>query len=107
MKLPIIVVFIFCGLNAGLADSPANDPCDDLKVRTEINYTTGDLNKGRLKVEVEGGMEPYYYVFFDKEGKPLTEDINYSFFNFSSKETIYCRIMDGNGCKKTVELIIK
>lgn len=105
MKLAVILAFLFYGSNAGLPEPPVKDSCENLKVGTEITHTTDD--KGRIDVKVEGGMQPYYYVFFDKKGKPLSEDIKYNFFYFSSNETIFCRILDGNGCKKTIEITIK
>jgi hypothetical protein len=107
MKLVIIIAFLFYGLNAGLPEPPAADPCENLKVKTEISYTPDKLNNGRIDVKVEGGIKPYYYVFFDKAGKPLSEEIRDNYFNFSSKGTIFCRIMDGNGCKETIEITIK
>jgi hypothetical protein len=107
MKLATIIVFLFYGLNAGLTEPPAADPCENLKVKTKINYISDELNTGRIDVKVEGGVKPYHYVFFDKKGKPLSEEIRYNYFNFSSKETIFCRIMDGNGCKETIEITIK
>lgn len=107
MKLAVIIAFLFYGLNAGLPEPPATDPCENLEVEKEITHTTDELNKGRIDIKVEGGIQPYYYVFFDKKGKPLSEDIKDNFFNFSSDEIIFCRIMDGNGCKKTIEINIK
>ena len=104
MKLAVILAFLFSGIDAHI---PSTDPCDNLKVTTEIKHTTDGLDNGSVEVKVEGGVEPYVYVFFNEKGKPLSFENKSNQISEIGAGTIYCSIIDSESCQQKVEITIK
>lgn len=83
------------------------DPCDNLKVTAEITHTTNGLDNGSVKVKVEGGVEPYIYVFFNQKGKPLSFENKSNKLSGVKSGKIFCTVIDKEGCQKKKEINIK
>lgn len=105
MKLAVILAFLFSGIDAHI---PITDPCDNLKVTTEITHTTDGLDNGEVEVKVEGGVGPYSYFFTNSKGYPKSFDLkNNSFKNVAQKEDLWVSVVDSKGCVVKIQIEVE
>lgn len=107
MKLAVILAFLFYGSNAGLPETPATDPCENLKVETEVKHTTDKLKNGEVELTVTGGTAPFKYVFFNEKGYPLSFDNDSNTLNNRGAGKFFCTVIDNEGCQKKIKIDIK
>jgi len=81
--------------------SPAPQDCSNLVITYSARVISDDVT---INVEARGGVEPYFYFFFDAKDNPLTWDVKKSNYIVSDKNTPkYIKVFDSKGCSQRIE----
>ena len=77
-----------------------NTDCQDIKVEFKI-LSKADGNE--VKIIPTGGKKPYRIIFFEPNGKLLSEDFKRQSFAGIPSGDYTCVIIDGRNCRKSVD----
>ena len=71
----------------------------------EINYTAKlTNNQVTIDIQAKGGVEPYFYFFFDKKNNPLTWDFKKHELIVEKDQTPkLLKVFDSKGCFKEID----
>jgi len=80
----------------------ALDNCNSL----EVSYTARKITPDKIEIvlRVQGGEEPYYYLFFDRRNKPLNWEFDRNSIEVSTNNIPHkMKVTDASGCLKVVQ----
>lgn len=103
--IPVLLLSITLGISPPDVKPVLNDECS----RLELSYSEQEVsNKDQIKIELQakGGSDPYYYIFLDSKGNPLTWEFKQNAIVVDkNKIPSYGKVVDSKGCTKTINLI--
>jgi len=100
LALVFLSVLFFDGRSTHENQSGGN--CHSLKV----SYAAVKLNAERIEISlsVKGGEEPYYYLFLDKNNKPLNWEFDKNLIQVDiTQAPAKMKVTDAAGCLKMIQ----
>jgi hypothetical protein len=99
------ILSLFLPQNEGIAQKIQE--CSEIIVSSSVTDTVNGLNNGKVTVTAKGGEGPYYYVFYYGSGHPVTSETKTNTVTSLKAGTIYCSVVDANGCTGQIKITIK
>ena len=97
-----VILLLFLTLLPGDKPTPPeSQDCSKLAITYNAQVIASSVT---INVQARGGVEPYYYFFFDSRDNPLTWDFKQS--NYTVKENNfpkYIKVLDSKGCIQRIE----
>jgi len=104
MRTLLVFVSLFLGFSSFQSSNELN--CDNITAEVVLKANSKN-NTTDVTVNVKSGKEPIYYVFYKPDGHLLSKSITDNFVKDIAKGNYFCSIVDGNGCKKRIDINIK
>jgi hypothetical protein len=99
-----VLLSLFCfGFNS---KPPKPLSCNSFKIELETKDSNG--SNGEITLKASGGNAPYKYVVYKKSsGHLLSEDFSQNKFTNLKADTYQVIVVDANGCKEQLEILLK
>ena len=97
----VILLLFFTLLRGDEPASPAVQDCSNLVITYSARVISSDVT---INVQATGGVEPYFYFFFDSNNNPLTWDFKKSNYIVNANNSPkYIKVFDSKGCSQRIE----
>lgn len=97
-----VILLLFLTLLPGVEPAPPGpQDCSTLAITYSTQVIANDIT---INVQARGGIEPYFYFFFDSNNNPLTWDFKKSNYTVNdNKSPKYIKVFDSKGCSQQIE----
>jgi hypothetical protein len=97
-----VILLLFLTLLPGVKPMPPeSQDCSNLTITYNTQVLAGNAT---INVQATGGVEPYYYFFFDSKGNPLTWEFKTSSYNVKDNNfPKFIQVLDAKSCKQRIE----
>jgi hypothetical protein len=114
MSVPVPKVLLFGGIllmfiNGRSSTDERSDVknCSSLKLSFESTASKISQTRFDIKLHASGGEPPYYYIFLDTKGIPVSSDNSKKDFENLEAGSYRTILVDSEDCKKELYLEIK
>jgi hypothetical protein len=87
---------------------PSNEGFSETDCQMKSSVDITKLPGGAsVEIKTDGGVAPYYYIFYKESGHLLSEDFKSNSLSNLQEGKYFCTVIDKKNCRNTIEIDIK